>query len=228
MKNTYPKLLDNVVKENCRIREEINIDTYEKCVIFGNGPSLKGKQVDLNDGSFICRTNWFFLEDKPYFGTRVDAYFCGIYNEEMLRQLAKSCYSVKRVFCPFNIFKQFDIDSYLTSKSMAEINSHWAIIAENPHIAKEFIRRPLPTQGVQMIATAAVLGFKEIQVYGVDFYSISEGQDRYCYQQTERSIGALEQKDITPGYEANHSYETDQHVLKIIKNEYPRINIVFN
>lgn len=225
MSSNFPRFIHNVAEHNKALRLSIEPHLSKTCLIFGNGPSCSHANPNL-ENTFVCRTNWFFLEDEPKFGKVVDAYFCGIYNQEMIRQLESSKYQIKRFFAPFNIFANPTINDYLYRTPITSSYSHWSLIAENFRIGKEFIKRPLPTQGIQMIATAAVLGFKHIEIYGIDFYQGSG--NRYCYSQNEKSLQALETKDIQPGYEANHSIETDKNILCLIREEFPDTTIHFN
>lgn len=223
--NNYPRYINNIAHHNLSVRNSIGEDLNKTCLIFGNGPSCANARPPI-DNVFICRTNWFFLEDEPKFGDIVDAYFCGVYNQEMLSQLMHSKYKIKRLFAPFNLFEKKTINEYLYRKDIKEKYNHWAVISEKYRIAREFIKRPLPTQGIQMIAFAAILGFSKIEVYGIDFYS--DVNQRYFYNQNKKSLEALEEKDLTPGYEANHSIETDKTLLKIIEEEFPETIINFN
>lgn len=223
--SNYPRFINCVSDHNAAIRKSVEPFLDRTCLIFGNGPSC-AKATPCLENAFICRTNWFFLESNARFGLDVDAYFCGIYNQEMLRELSQSKYNIKRIFAPFNFFKNSSINDYLYRTSSTPCYSHWNLLAENYALGREFVKRPLPTQGIQMIATAAILGFKLIEIYGIDFYQ-GKGE-RYFYSQTEKSRGALESKDIEPGYEANHSIDTDKRILSLIREEFPDTNIKFN
>lgn len=223
--SNFPRFINSVSDHNAAIRRSIEPYLDRSCFIFGNGPSC-AKANPCLENAFVCRTNWFFLENEAKFGLDVDAYFCGIYNQEMLRQLSQSKYNIKRFFAPFNFFEHSSINDYLYRSNFVACYSHWNLISENYALGKEFVKRPLPTQGIQMIATAAILGFKNIEIYGIDFYQ-GEGE-RYFYSQTEKSRRALESKDIEPGYEANHSIDTDKRILSLIQQEFPDTNIAFN
>lgn len=222
MKKSYPSLINDVEEYITNVVDDIDVNKYKKCIIFGNGPSLLTKTVDVKD-SFVCRTNWFFLEEKPRFGTRVDAYFYSIYNQEMLKQLSESCYQIRRHFRPFNIFTSPTNNEYLYEGDVYNVINHWVILSKYPEIAKQMIKRPLPTQGVQMILTMAALGFVNIETYGIDFYKNLD--KRYCYEQNERSIKALQTKDITPGYEKDHSFEKDKKLVSLAKILFPKTDI---
>lgn len=222
MQNNYPRLIKNIQEHNKKIINDIKEERTKKCIIFGNGPSCINANPDLNN-AFICRTNWFFLEEYANFGINVDAYFCGIYNEEMIRQLLRSKYNIKRVFSPFNIFSKLLINDFLFNKKILRKYNHWALLSSYKEIGYELTKRPLPTQGIQMILTAGALGFTKIETYGIDFYKNSN--TRYFYSQTKESYAALEKKDITPGYEENHSLNTDLHFLDIFKSIFPNCEL---
>src|SRR3546814_7883802 len=78
--------------------------------------------------------------------------------------------------------------------------------------------RPLPTQGMQMIAFAAVLGFKKIYVAGIDLYE--DAASRYAWNVPDEVRSQLKEKDYSGGYESNHDLEVDLMFLRAIREQY--------
>src|SRR3546814_9720048 len=77
--------------------------------------------------------------------------------------------------------------------------------------------RPLPTQGMQMIAFAAVLGFKKIYVAGIDLYE--DAASRYAWNVPDEVRSQLKEKDYSGGYESNHDLEVDLMFLRAIREQ---------
>src|SRR3546814_7605392 len=83
---------------------------------------------------------------------------------------ARNEYTINAFFQPF---RSSDAKDRLVNKNVDSFLpnfDHWAVIATNSTLGRFLMGRPLPTQGMQMIAFAAVLGFKTIYVVGIDLY----------------------------------------------------------
>lgn len=204
-------------------------DTTRPLVIAGNGPSLLSLDYrQLPDNACVFRCNWFFLEDHYRFGRNVDAYFWSVHNEGMLRGLEEAVriggYRIGAYFSPV-VFKEFSDESTLCSKlSFSPAYNHWRIIAGNPTLAADMMARPLPTQGIQMVATALELGFRDIHLVGMDFYQ--DPHSRYAWQVPPSVADAwLGSKDLTPGYEACHEMAVDLRMLQHCMDWFPDARI---
>jgi hypothetical protein len=68
-----------------------------------------------------------------------------------------------------------------------------------------------------------VAGFEEIYLSGIDLYE--DDSQRYCYQLPPAASRALAAKDKSPGYEPNHSRDSDVAFLMACLAEYPRARI---
>ena len=216
-------------------RNHLNIDDYpskiragfsiqtEDCIVIGNGPSAERHCLeDKIANSIIFRCNWFFLEEKPRFGRRVDCYFWSVYNKELFKRLTspdvRSKYDIGRFFMPFNINHDKHNERVEACVPLTPTADHWSILAQNSTVARFMMGRPLPTQGIQMIAVAAILGFKRIYVAGVDMYN--SDKVRYGYKLPVDVVKALQDKDIRPGYEDHHSLDNDLKYLDAIRSQY--------
>ena len=111
------------------------------------------------------RCNWFFLEERPLFGKVVDYYFQSVYNQGLINNLRSADiqlkYDIKRYCMPF-LLNEKEVGPDLNP-----VADHWAILATNSTLARFMMGRPLPTQGMQMIAFAAIMGFKKIYIAGI-------------------------------------------------------------
>lgn len=193
------------------------------CYIVGNGPSCVDARLsdDEISNSVIFRANWFFLEEEKRYGNRVDGFFWSVSNKGLKEALVKNqtegSYDIRAFFQPFKYSESRDrlVD---VATELEPSFDHWAVIATNPALARFMMGRPLPTQGMQMIAFAAVLGFKKIHISGIDLYE--SAASRYAWQVPDHVRTHLKDKDVSVGYEADHDLEVDLHFLRTIRAEY--------
>jgi hypothetical protein len=84
--------------------------------------------------------------------------------------------------------------------------------------------RPLPTTGLQMLAVAMILGYKEIYLVGVDFYQSTDV--RYAFDIPDNIKKTLGNIHFTPGYEKGaHSFEYDLFFFNFLRNLYPEVQL---
>jgi hypothetical protein len=211
------------------VRNSCGFDLSRPLVIAGNGPSIL--QLDyrqIPENAYVFRCNWFFQEDHYRLGRRVDGYFWSIHNEGMMRALEAASriggYRIGAYFSPV-AFEEFADSSTMCSKqSFLPLHNHWRIIAGQPDLAASMMMRPLPTQGMQMLATALELGFRDIYLVGIDFYQ--DPNSRYAFEIPESLAGQwLLPKDLKPGYESNHDIAVDLKMLEFCLSSYPDLKI---
>jgi hypothetical protein len=232
----YPKtkVHTNINLKNINIVKYLKNMNKRPLLIVGNGPSLKKINYNLMpDNAVIFRTNMFFLEDKFYVGKNIDAYFWSVYREELQDSLENivmnKVYNIKSFFYPMNL------NNFNGKKERISINKkhtklfnpsydHWAIIATKPEIARLLMSRPLPTTGLQMLAVAMILGYKEIYLVGVDFYQSTDV--RYAFDIPDNIKKTLGNIHFTPGYEKGaHSFEYDLFFFNFLRNLYPEVQL---
>lgn len=222
---TYPKRYSDVMPEVERIRQHFAPYLGRRCLVVGNGPSAAKPPVltaPMED-YVVFRCNWFFLEDQQRYGDRVDGFFTGVDEDllwqELTRAIGQGRYRIGAVFQPFFAAgADGGVSRPLWLSAIAQFD-HWAMLAANPTLARAMMTRPLPTQGVQAIALAAMLGFSEVQVIGVDLYS--DPDRRYAWSLPERVERGLQRKDLTPDYERDHSRLVDLRFLSTVLAAYP-------
>ncbi|WP_105385826.1 alpha-2,3-sialyltransferase [Neorhizobium alkalisoli] len=204
---------------------ELFKDRLDKpCYIAGNGPSVN--EVSLSDDEIadgtVFRANWFFLEEEKRFGDRVDGFFWSVENKGLRNAIqeiqARDQYTIKAFFQPFLPSDAKDRVVNGTAAAMLPNYDHWAVIATNPTLARFLMGRPLPTQGMQMIAFAAILGFNKIYLAGIDLYE--QAASRYAWNVPEDSRKHLQEKDYKGGYESNHDLEVDLMFLRAVREQY--------
>lgn len=219
----FPRNYSNLRNEVDRIRQHFANSINRPCLIVGNGPSASKPNMTAEEISqcVIFRANWFFLEDTLTYGSRVDGFFCSVENKGLIQKLddiAKTGpYTVGAYFQPFSSGSP---SGERLDQPFALLPSydHWAVIANNPTLARFFMGRPLPTQGMQMVAFAAALGFKDIRLAGVDMYAAAA--KRYAWDVPEVVAQHLQEKDIKVGYEDKHSLDLDLMFLRAVQSEY--------
>ncbi|MCZ4093040.1 alpha-2,3-sialyltransferase [Sinorhizobium psoraleae] len=202
---SFPKNSLSVPSEIERIKRHFEGRLHQDCYIVGNGPS--SAEVRLSEeqvaNSVIFRANWFFLEKEKFYGDRVDGFFWSVDNaglRDNLKEIQRlDQYKIDAFFQPF---QASDLREKVVTASAAHLMpnfDHWAVIASNPTLARFMMGRPLPTQGMQMIAVAAILGFKKIHISGIDLYA--DMAQRYAWDVPDTVRAHLQEKDIAAGYE---------------------------
>jgi alpha-2,3 sialyltransferase len=150
----------------------------ENILILGNGPSFTKIDYNLLPQNFkVMRFNTFYLEDKYYAGRQVDYYlFYALHIDETYFNL-RAIHAKKE----YNV----DLINGVYATVMSEQNKHFPtvkmatpLIQQNPAIAEfrcfyeYYYEKYVPT-GLQGIALAAVLGFKNIFLAGFDMFADS-------------------------------------------------------
>ncbi|MEM9783123.1 MAG: alpha-2,3-sialyltransferase [Pseudomonadota bacterium] len=221
----FPKTYIEIENELSRIRQALHCDGARPCLIVGNGPSAALPDLSETDleRTTILRANWFFLEEQPTYGRRVDGFFWSVDEKALRRRVATIArhgdYDIRAYFQPFVSSDRRDQAVTDTPLDLLPNFDHWAVIATNPTLARFMMGRPLPTQGMQMIAFAAALGFRDIRVAGIDLYS--DPSQRYAYTIPDEIKAKLPEKDVAGGYEAMHSLDLDLHFLSATREQYP-------
>jgi len=221
---SFPKNSLSVPNEIERVKQHFADKLDFPCYVVGNGPSATEVllSADEIENSVIFRANWFFLEEMKNYGSRVDGFFWSVENkglrENVDKQQRLDRYTINAFFQPFHPSDKKDCA--VTNDALSRLPSfdHWAIIATDPTLARFMMGRPLPTQGMQMIAVAAILGFKTINVSGIDLYN--DIAKRYAWSVPDEIKRHLREKDFSGGYEASHSLDLDLHFLRAIREHY--------
>ncbi len=220
----FPKNYVSVQDEIRRIRSHFGSKLDGPCFIVGNGPSSCEPKISKEElkTATIFRANWFFLETEKTYGNRVDGFFWSVDNKGLRESISEvqrlGQYQIGSFFQPFTAS---DIRSEVVTKEAPDMTpnfDHWAVIASDPTLARYMMSRPLPTQGMQMIAFAAILGFKNIHVSGIDLYE--QTATRYAWDVPDHVKLHLKAKDWEAGYEQKHSLDLDIHFLRAIRSNH--------
>lgn len=218
--------------ENCveMLRYRLSEGDLDRPVlIVGNGPSSRSPESGrLPENPIVFRMNYFFLEESPVFGTRVDGYFWAVTSTPLLEALLRCAetgqYEIRNYFTPVDLATVRDVpNSGWYHAAFQPQFDHWSVLAECPPLARLLGSRPLPTQGMQALGTALALGYREVHLIGVDFYQSSTA--RYSYQIPTELMQKMDTKDYTPGYEKAHALELDLGFLAECLRAFPRANV---
>jgi len=179
-------------------------------VIIGNGPSALDHVrafEDIEGEKIVVRLNFFFLESGYPFGEVTDYYFWAVnrpsLHEELRKVWQERSYTIKNFMCPVPV----DLLDYEDGKvrddpfwSGSQPKDYWkSIIQNSPDVARAFMSRPLPTIGLQALAYFASEGYRNIHIFGMDFYQSNNA--RYAYNVPESIANRLGEKHTRPGYE---------------------------
>ncbi|MBU1055286.1 MAG: hypothetical protein KKC46_15905 [Proteobacteria bacterium] len=202
-------------------------------VIACSGPSVA--EVDyyrIPGNPVIFRMNLFFLEQDYLFGKHVDAYFWAVYREviqdELYDLIIDKKYNVENYFYPMKLVDEnrshrLEIDK-IHEKIFQPAYDHWNLMSTVPEIARIMMVRPIPTVGLQALATGLILGFKEIYIIGMDFYQSTD--KRYGYEIPDRIKSKTSPMHFKVGYEQKaHSFENDTYVFSVLQRLFPEVKI---
>jgi lipopolysaccharide biosynthesis glycosyltransferase len=176
------------------------LNENDEVLVLGNGPSLK-KFIPQTKSPHIFGANWIIESEEVR--QHVEVYFASKNERKMFDRLNLKLRDgllpkLNTIFTPFPIN---------TFSGDIKLFDHWSIIAHNAALARFMMTRPLPTQGVQMIACAAISGARSIETLGIDLYS--SNTERYAFEYPEVVKTSLMKKDLEAGYENNHELDVD-------------------
>ena len=233
-------------------------------IVFGNGPSVREIDYRRwPDNPVIFRANYFYKEDYFYGGKHVDAFFFGG-DSGLVKDISwlyqnKEYYEIDHLVTNTGLlqrksdYSNIDIGEKLyeylppilnvdilrdqlipyfdsVMRSETEINRKEDYFSRTQSISS----LKLPTSGTNAILTAALLGFNEIYIVGVDHQLeknkksgkwLYSGGDSYLYPQ-ENGLAGLTFEDFDreesifwPGY--THSLRIELFTIEFIKKFFP-------
>lgn len=176
--------------------------------------------------------NFFMLEEGLPYGRAVDYYFWAVNRPALHETLRSTVDSGRYAFDAFYSSVPIDRMDYEHGKVKDDpffpedkLYDHWRVIGQCDPLGRRMMSRPLPTLGVQALATFAVMGAKRAYLFGLDFYQSADS--RYAFTIPDDLARTLGDTHTTPGYEAGaHSLEADLEFLQTIIKEFPDFEIV--
>jgi alpha-2,3 sialyltransferase len=193
-------------------------------LVVGNGHSFT--EIDfrrLPNEYKIMRFNEFYMEDKYYAGKKVD--YCLGYSKSLDDDYYK--WRVMDMSGEYNI----DMLNGIYATVMFEPNKHFPtvkmatkLIQENRAIAEfrsfyEYYHEQYLPTGIQGIALAAVLGFKNIFLVGFDFFS-QDKTNQHPWDTEEVS------KETFSHIHQRHPLDIQIDFIRLLQNEFPDANIL--
>lgn len=206
----------------------------ELIALIGNGPSAANgmKILEQRGEPFLqARMNFFFLENEPRYGTHVDWYFWAVDRKELHDHLRSILRENRYTIGTFMSGAPAEKLNYTNGPVLGDpffeeenFKQHWQIIAARPALARMMMSRPLPTCGLQALATLAIMGYRRFEMIGMDFYQSSSS--RYAYSIPDNLAEKLGAKHTTPGYEAGaHGLKEDLDFFRAILTEFPDLEL---
>ena len=201
-------------------------------IIAGNGPSLARIDYSRLPKDFhLYRCNQFYFEDKYYLGKKIQGvlFHPNIFHEQYytLKNLEeKGEYKFKEIYCNRifggiyaaysdpNFFDNMYPDAMETYRLVKNFKEIYAFLRYY-----DLYFDKCPTTGIVMALLAAINGYKEMHLIGIDFYESGD----YAFEFRKKNILKLApsfKKDTTKDVNTKklHSKELDLKVLKKIKN----------
>ncbi|WP_088183222.1 glycosyltransferase [Sphingobium sp. Z007] len=199
-------------------------------LLWCNGPSSRSAIMpDAVQDYIICRMNFFFKEDEPALGGRVDEMFWGVNEPHLHADMAEVVKAGRYRIARYNSPLKLDAMTYPGGEKLSDrpffrkedLRDHWSVISKRPELGRMMMSRPFATTGLQALAAMACEGHRKFAIVGMDFYS-KIGGERYAYKVSDDLKAKLDPKHLTPGYEKGaHSLATDSRFLTAILNSFP-------
>ncbi|MDO4433335.1 MAG: alpha-2,3-sialyltransferase [Alysiella sp.] len=209
----------------------MQINESKAVLVAGNGPSLT--QIDYNllpQDIDVFRCNQFYLEEQYYVGKKIKAAFFhhGLFMEQ---QATMSILLRNQEYeCEHIVYS--DLESQLSQPELTQDLLYWFPDTLNaftlyreklPELAKytqqlALFENKILTSGAIMAVIAAAMGYQNIYIAGIDFYT---GNQMYAFDNKKNNLLKLvpefKQDTITPNW---HDAETDLSVLKMLQTLY--------
>lgn len=221
---SFPKNYISVPEHAQRVLELFSESLDRPCYVVGNGPSVN--EVSLSEEecaeSIVFRLGAFFSEEKKRFGNRIDGFFWSVEDSDLRNAIhdvqTRADYTIGAFFQPFQSSDADDRIVNGVATSMLPNFDHWAVIATNPTLARFLMGNSPPTQAMQMIAFAAVVGFKKVYVAGIDF--CVSAAFPYGSNAPNEGPKRLPEQDSWGGYKSTHELELDLMFLRAVRDQF--------
>lgn len=197
-------------------------------IIAGNGPSLKKIDYKRLPNSYdLFRCNQFYFEESYFLGKKIKAAFFNPGAMFYQYYTAKHLQEKEEYQIDYIVSSEYG-NPILYTPNITEyfieiINGYHEFLVKNKKIDSilrfnEFYNSIRTTSGVYMLLAAAVLGYKEIYITGIDFYQ----EDKYAFDIKKNNLLKVNPtfKNDNPNKNHEHSKEFDLKMMELIKNEY--------
>lgn len=201
--------------------EYIIENAHRPVIIAGNGPSLTGiDRRRIPENPVILRINNFFFEERYFLGRRADIVYVAGPGSVLDAYIKTLLYVVET--------GQYDTGVYLgrANRISSITDKYFPLVDANScftrnSIIHEFMsgidNRPNtdPTSGMLALLSVISLGFRDIYLTGIDFYT---GENMYSFRPGENHSRIVGISSDSRGYnESFHNMDIDMEVLSLAK-----------
>ena len=201
------------------------MNTSKKPVIIaGNGPSLARIDYTRLPQDFdVYRCNQFYFEDKYYLGKRVSSVFFNpaVFYEQYytLKNLEeRGEYEFEEIYCNKMFWGTEPLKKYpFFSMIFPDVVELYRVIEQYPKVHaflkyNDLFHGQRATSGVLMLLAAAINGYREMHLIGIDFY---EGGD-YAFEFRKKNLLRLVPEFEEQPKTGHHSKDTDLKIIEFI------------
>ena len=205
--------------------KEAEMNTSKKPVIIaGNGPSLARIDYTRLPQDFdVYRCNQFYFEDKYYLGKRVTSAFFNpaVFYEQYytLKNLeSRGEYSYEHLYSSKMLWGTEDLRiNPFFNMVFPDAIELYSIMREYPKVHaflkyNDLFHRQRATSGVLMLLAAAINGYREMHLIGIDFY---EGGD-YAFDIKKKNLLRLVPEFKAQSKTGQHSKDIDLKTIDFI------------
>ena len=209
--------------------KEAEMNTSKKPVIIaGNGPSLARIDYTRLPQDFdVYRCNQFYFEDKYYLGKRVTSAFFNpaVFYEQYytLKNLEeRGEYSYEHLYSSKMLWGTEDLRiNPFFNMVFPDAIELYSIMREYPKVHaflkyNDLFHRQRATSGVLMLLAAAINGYREMHLIGIDFY---EGGD-YAFDIKKKNLLRLVPEFKERAKSEQHTKNFDLQAIKVIAEHF--------
>lgn len=195
----------------------------ENILVCGNGPSCK--EIDYTrvpEDVKVMRLTSFYFEEKYYAGKRVDYYV------DYAKRLAESYFNMRMIHNKNEY--DFDLENiwftvlpeenphFPAVKSCTDFIQQTPLIAEFRCFYEFYYRQYLPT-GMQALALAFCLGYKNVYATGFDFFSDKNNIHSYPDGMARRE--AIKKAKPVSSFDTGSNYESEDSFYHHLHKVHP-------
>ena len=197
-------------------------------VIAGNGPSLTNIDYTRLPSDFdVYRCNQFYFEDKYFLGKYITGVFFNphIFFEQYytLKQLIiREEYSCENIYCSRMYWTYEVIDTESPFQFLfPDVIEIYKLIETYPHILSflkynDLYLKERVTSGILMVLIAAINGYQELYLTGIDFYE----PEAYAFNNNKTNLQQLVPEFNIRAKGKCHTKNIDIKTLEFLQKEF--------
>ena len=194
-------------------------------IIAGNGPSLARIDYARLPQEFdVYRCNQFYFEEKYYLGREIKGVFFnpGVFHEQyftLKTLMERGEYACEEIYCGRMLWGSQEPDnSEFFEMVYPDVREVYKLLADYPKIAsflkgQDLLYRKRATTGVVMLLVAALQGYREMHLIGIDFYESGD----YAFEFKKENL-----LELIPAFKKEskakiHTKEFDIAVIEMLR-----------